>query len=127
MDGKSFKQVTNESHKIWKDALEMILVKGGTNRQKRIFYTSLYRVLERMVNISEYGRYYSGYDKKVHSDNGRPFYVDDWLWDTFRSQHPLLSIVEPEKQADMVQSYVRMYEQSGWMPTFPQFYGDSRL
>lgn len=124
MEGKSFEQISNQSHKIWKDALGRILVEGGTDRQKRIFYTSLYRAHERMVNISEYGRYYSGYDRKVHDDNGRPFYVDDWLWDTFRSQHPLLSIIEPEKQADMVQSYVRMYDQSGWMPTFPQFYGD---
>jgi len=124
MNGKSFEQVSKTSYMIWKDALGKIQVEGGTDRQKRIFYTSLYRGLERMVNISEYGRYFSGYDKKVHEDNGRPFYVDDWLWDTFRSHHPLLYIIEPERQVDMVQSYVQMYDQSGWMPTFPQFYGD---
>lgn len=124
MNGKSFGQVSEASHKIWENALGKIRVDGGTDRQKRIFYTSLYRAMERMVNISEYGRYYSGYDKKVHQDNGRPFYVDDWLWDTFRSLHPLLSILDPKQQVDMVQSYVLMYAQSGWMPTFPQFYGD---
>jgi len=124
MIGKSFEQVSDASYKIWKDALGKIQVDGGTDRQKRIFYTSLYRGLERMVNISEYGRYYSGYDKKVHEDKGRPFYVDDWLWDTFRSLHPLQYILDPEQQVDMVESYVQMYDQSGWMPTFPQFYGD---
>ncbi len=77
-----------------------------------------------MVNISEYGRYYSGYDGKVHEDEGRPFYADDWLWDTYRSLHPLMLILNPDQQADMVDSYIRMYEQSGWMPGFPQFYGD---
>ena len=77
-----------------------------------------------MVNISEYGRYYSAYDKKIHNDNGRPFYVDDWLWDTFRSLHPLMLILDPSQQADMVESYVRMYEQSNWMPGFPQFFGN---
>ena len=122
--GKSFEKISDESYRIWKKALGRIKIKGGTERQLRIFYTSLYRGLERMVNISEYGRYYSGYDKKVHEDNGRPFFVDDWLWDTFRSHHPLLYLIEPEMQVDMVQSYVNMYEQSGWMPTFPQFYGD---
>ena len=61
----------------------------GTERQ-RIFYTSFYRGLERMVNISEYGRYYSGYDHKIHDDNGRDFYVDNWLWDTFRATIPPL-------------------------------------
>lgn len=124
MTGKKFEQISEESHKIWEKALGRIEVSGGTDRQMRIFYTSLYRGLERMVNISEYGRYFSGYDKKIHEDKGRPFYVDDWLWDTFRSHHPLLYIIEPESQVDMVQSYVNMYEQSGWMPTFPQFYGD---
>jgi len=124
MEGKSFKQIVRESLKIWEKALNKIKVRGGTRAQKRIFYTSLYRVYERMINISEYGQYYSGYDKQVHEDNGKPFYVDDWLWDTFRSQHPLLTIIDPERQGDIVQSYVNMYEQSGWMPEFPQFYGD---
>ena len=124
MTGKSFEKISAESYGIWKDALGKIYAEGGTERQLRIFYTSFYRGLERMVNISEYGRYFSGYDKQVHDDNGRPFYVDDWLWDTFRCHHPLLYLIEPEMQVDMVQSYVNMYEQSGWMPTFPQFYGD---
>jgi predicted alpha-1,2-mannosidase len=124
MNGKSFSEISDQGYWIWKEALGKIQVTGGTERQKRIFYTSLYRGMERMVNISEYGRYFSGYDKKVHEDNGRPFYVDDWLWDTFRSHHPLLYLLDPAQQVDMVQSYVLMYEQSGWMPTFPQFYGD---
>ncbi len=122
--GKSFEGISDESYRIWRDALGRIYAEGGTERQLRIFYTCLYRGFERMVNISEYGRYFSGYDRKIHNDNGNPFYVDDWLWDTFRSHHPLLYIIEPDRQVDMVQSYVDMYDQSGWMPTFPQFYGD---
>jgi predicted alpha-1,2-mannosidase len=121
---KSFESIKEEGHQIWANELGKIKVEGGTERQKRIFYTSLYRANERMVNISEYGRYYSGYDGKVHEDEGRPFYVDDWLWDTYRSLHPLMLILNPGQQADMVESYIRMYEQSGWMPGFPQFYGD---
>ncbi len=122
--GKNFDQVKNESFRIWKNAINRIRVEGGTERQKRIFYTCLYRANERMVDISEYGKYYSGYDKQIHQTNGRPFFVDDWLWDTFRCLHPLGLILNPNQQADMVQSYVDMYQQSGWMPTFPQFYGD---
>lgn len=121
---KSFDDIKKISHSIWAEALGKIRVEGGTERQKRIFYTSLYRSMERMVNISEYGRYYSGYDKTIHHDEGRPFYVDDWLWDTYRSLHPLLLIINPSQQSDIIQSYVRMYEQSGWVPGFPQFYGE---
>ena len=121
---RNFNEIKQESHDIWSAALGKIKVEGGTERQKRIFYTSLYRSMERMVNISEDGRYFSGYDNKVHTDTIRPFYVDDWLWDTYRSLHPLMRILDPERQADMVESYITMYEQSGWMPGFPQFYGD---
>ena len=121
---KSFEDIKQNSYELWKDALGQIRVKGGTERQKRIFYTSLYRAKERMVNISEDGRYFSGYDDKVHENKFRSFFVDDWLWDTFRSLHPLGTILNPQQEADMVQSYVKMYEQDGWMPGFPQFYGD---
>ena len=124
MHNKSFESIKDESHKIWATELGKIQIKGGTEREKRIFYTSLYRSMERMVNISEDGRYFSGYDRKIHNDGGRPFFVDDWLWDTYRSLHPLMLILNPSQQADMVESYVRMYDQSGWMPGFPQFYGD---
>lgn len=123
-NNKSFESIKEESHQIWANNLGKIKVEGGTERQKRIFYTSLYRSMERMVNISEDGRYFSGYDDQIHQDGGRPFFVDDWLWDTYRCLHPLMSILDPSQQADMVESYIRMYEQSGWMPTFPQFYGD---
>jgi predicted alpha-1,2-mannosidase len=120
----TFNQVKTDSRKIWEKALGRIRIKGGTEQQKRIFYTSLYRTYERMINISEDGKYYSAYDRQVHDDRGRPFYVDDWLWDTFRSLHPLYMILDPAMQDDMVQSYVRMYEQGGWMPGFPEVFGD---
>ncbi|MFN8256319.1 MAG: GH92 family glycosyl hydrolase [Bacteroidales bacterium] len=122
--GIKFEKIKSASQKEWQQSLGKIIVKGGTERQKRIFYTSLYRCYERMVNISEEGKYFSGFDDKVHNDNGRAFFVDDWLWDTYRSLHPLMTILNPDLQSDMVNSYTLMYEQSGWMPGFPQVYGD---
>lgn len=68
--GKKFDLIMGESHQVWTKELGKIQVEGGTERLKRIFYTSLYRCNERMVNISEDGRYFSGYDGKVHEDGG---------------------------------------------------------
>lgn len=119
-----YEQLVARGRRLWNEALGKIKVEGGTEKQKRIFYTALYRAHERMVNISEYGKYFSGYDGKVHDDGGSDFYVDDWLWDTYRCLHPLQLLIEPEKSRDMLRSYVRMYEQSGWMPSFPLYYGD---
>jgi len=77
-----------------------------------------------MVNINEDGHYYSGYDKKVH-ESTRPFYVDDWVWDTYLALHPLRAILNPAMESDMLNSYTEMYGQSGWMPTFPVLFGDN--
>jgi predicted alpha-1,2-mannosidase len=107
----------------WNETLGRIAVEGGTAAQKRVLYTALYRCYERMINITEDGRYYSGFDHKVHED-ARPFYVDNWLWDTFRALEPLQTLLNPDVEADKIQSYVRMYQQSGTLPTFNNVAGN---
>ena len=111
----------------WNEALGKFVIKGSDEDAKTVFYTSLYRFYERPINISEDGKYYSGSDKKVHNDEGIDFYTDDWVWDTYRAAHPLRIIIDPKKQTDIIQSFVRMAKQTpeGWMPTFPEVTGDS--
>ncbi len=119
----SFDDLTLSGKRAWEKVINQIEVKGGTEAQKRTFYTSLYRTYERMVNINEGGRYFSGYDYRVH-ESARPFFVDDWTWDTYRAHHPLRTILDPQTENDILNSYTLMYEQSGWMPTFPQAFGN---
>ncbi len=119
----NFDKTKANARAAWEKALGQIQVEGGTLDQKRVFYTALYRSYERMVNISEDGQYYSAFDHKVHQD-ARPFYVDNWLWDTYRALEPLQTLLNPEMEADKVQSYVRMYEQLGWMPCFAVLWGN---
>lgn len=119
----SFAELSSAGKKNWTTVMSQVQVEGGTEAQKRSFYTALYRCYERMVDITEDGQYYSGYSKKIVKDS-RPFYVDDWSWDTYLAHHPLRTILNPAQQEDMLQSYVRMYEQSGWLPTFPVLFGD---
>ncbi len=121
-------QVKNEGRKVWNEALGKIEVKGGSEDDKVVFYTSLYRCYERPVNISEDGRYFSPSDHRVHDDGGRPFYTDDWLWDTYRATHPLRILIDAEVERDILTSFIRVSEQSGkqWFPTFPAVTGDSR-
>ena len=111
----------------WSKALDKVEIEGGTPEERRVFYTSLYRTYERMICLSEDGRYWSGFDKKVHDDEGVPFYTDDWLWDTYRATHPLRILLDPVKEQQMLTSYLRMAEQSpeGWLPTFPEVTGDT--
>ena len=118
-----FEELKGKATSTWNKKLGQIKVEGGTEAQRNVFYTSLYRYYERMVNISEDGKYYSAYDHTIHSDD-RDFYTDDWVWDTYLTQHPLRMILSPSVESDMLHSYVRMYEEGGWMPQFPILYKD---
>jgi predicted alpha-1,2-mannosidase len=121
--GRGFDKIKEQAKARWNETLGKITVQGGSEAQRHSFYTALYRCSERMVNISEDGRYYSAFDHEVHQD-ARPFYVDNWLWDTFRALEPLQTLLNPDMEADKLQSYVRMYQQSGWMPSFAVLWGD---
>jgi predicted alpha-1,2-mannosidase len=123
----SVDKIAKQGKEKWNDALSKIKIEGGSENDKVVFYTSLYRTYERMINISEDGKYYSAFDNQIHDDEGSPFYTDDWVWDTYRATHPLRTLIESGMESDMINSYVRMAQQTkeGWMPTFPEVTGDS--
>lgn len=124
IDAWEFDKLKENAHKIWAENLGQIEVQGGTEAQKRTFFTALYRTYERMVNITEDGKYYSNYDGKVHED-AQDFYIDDWIWDTYLAHHPLRALLDPGLENDMMNSYVRMYGQSGWLPQFCLLWGEN--
>ncbi|MCF8714983.1 GH92 family glycosyl hydrolase [Joostella atrarenae] len=125
---KNIDEIQREGREIWNEALGKIEVKGTSEDELKIFYTSLYRTFERPVCLSEDGRYYSAFDNKIHEDEGVPFYTDDWIWDSYRAQHPLRVLLDPKREEDIINSFIRMAEQMDnfWMPTFPEVTGDSR-
>lgn len=128
IDTYDVQMIADKGRAVWNNTLGKIKVDGSDEVAKTVFYTSLYRTYERMICISEDGYYYSAYDGKVHNDGGRPFYTDDWIWDTYRATHPLRIIIEPTMESDMIHSYVRMTREMprAWMPNFPEVTGDSR-
>lgn len=123
----NFEQVKSQARNVWNQALGAVTTVGGTGQQRTIFYTALYRSMGRMTDITEDGKYWSGYDNAVHNADGHDFYVDDGMWDTFRSLHPLQLLLNANRQEDMIRSYIRMYQQSGWLPTFPSVAGDQAV
>ena len=123
LTGVGFDQLKARAKAAWEKTIGKIKVEGGTTAQKRSFYTALYRCFARMVDISEHGKFFSAYDNKVH-EGSRPFYTDDYTWGNYLALHPLRMILDPKREADMLQSYVTMYEHSGWMPDYPRHFGD---
>ena len=112
-----FELTKNDAREIWNKALGKIKIEGGTERQKTIFYTALYRVMlgSQSIDLSEHGRYYSRFDKQVHETNGNNFYQMGSNWGSHHSLFPLCLLLEPEIQNDLMRSYVRMQQEGDWL------------
>lgn len=120
---KDFETIAAESKAAWNEVLGKVRVTGGTEAEKRVFYTAIYRATSRMHNYSVGGKYF-GFDGKIHDDGGEAYLCDDGIWDTYRAMYPLQLLLEPETHKNALRSYLRMYEESGWLPRFPHLYGN---
>jgi predicted alpha-1,2-mannosidase len=106
--GWDFEAVRAAAESQWRDALGRIEVSGGDDAQRRIFYSALYRSHTMPHDLS---------GENVWWASSEPHYEDFYtLWDTFRTLHPLLTIIEPERQRDMVRSLLDTYRHTGWLP-----------
>ena len=128
VSGKDIEILQAAARDIWNKALGKIRVQGGTEDDKVVFYTAMYRCYYRPVCISEDGRYYSPFDNKVHEDNGRPLYTNDGFWGGYQAYHPLRIFLDPQMEEDILNSYIMMAEQSEnfWMPSSPRITGERR-
>lgn len=119
----SYEEVMAACKARWNEVLGKVRVEGGTEQRLRSFYTAIYRATSRMHNYSVDGLY-RGFDGKIHEDGGFSYLCDDGIWDTYRGMHPLQLILEPKAHRDTVESYLRMYKESGWLPRFPRLNGN---
>jgi predicted alpha-1,2-mannosidase len=106
--GWDFEGVRRQAEDAWQQVLARVRVSGGTDEQRRIFYTALYR------------SHYMPHDltgENVWWQSSEPHYEDFYtLWDTFRTLQPLLTLIQPERERDMVRSLVDTYRHTGWLP-----------
>lgn len=114
--GRSFEQVVANTKNIWQQNLQCMQPAGITEDQKAIFYTALFHTMQFPREMSEYGRYYSGFDDKVHNGSS---YTDYSLWDTYRALHPLLLFTQPDRVSGMITAMLQMYKEGGWLPMWP--------
>ena len=119
MPGCDFDACRAEAAALWDAELEQITVTGGSEADREIFYSSLYRLKLMPTNFTEEGDLYAGFDGAAHQADGFSYYTDMSLWDTFRTFHPLMALIDPERANDMATSLVKMYEQGGDIPRWP--------
>ena len=106
--GAGFDEIRRRAAASWEQALSRIRVEGGTPDERQIFYTALYRSHYMPHDLS---------GENVWWQSSEPHYEDYYcLWDTFRTLHPLLTLIQPGRQRDMVRSLIDTYRHTGWMP-----------
>ena len=116
---EDFDQILAKAKQQWEDKLSLIRIEGGTDKQQTIFYTGLYHSFAMPTIFNDVNGEYLGFDGQVHKALGFTYYTDMSLWDTFRTVHPLYTMIAPGEQRDMVVSLVEMAKQGGYLPRWP--------
>ncbi len=103
--------------RAWRVELARIRVDGGTPAQLRVFYTALYHALLHPNIFSDANGSYRGFDGQVHRvQQGHVEYATFSGWDIYRTEIPLIALVDPGRASDMMRSLVHASGQMGWLP-----------
>ncbi len=113
-----FTKYQTKAREIWNQALSKIRVEGGIDSEKRTFYTALYHsMIHPNISQDSDGKYF-GMDHKTHTAKSFVDYTVFSLWDTFRALHPLMTIIDPARDADFVKTLVEKYREGGLLPVW---------
>lgn len=119
LDSWDFDSFKASNEKRWLDQLSVVELKDPSVNNKTVFYTALYHSFLLPWIISDVDGSYRGADGTVHQAKGKNQYGGFSTWDTFRTLHPLLSLLSPDRQNDMILSLLDDYSQSGKLPSGP--------
>ncbi len=111
-----FDAVRAKVHAAWVEKLSRLGVEGATDPEKIRLYTALYHALLYPREFSEYGRYYSAFDDRIHNGESYTAYS---IWDTFRAENSLLTLFAPERIDGMITALLQNFQEGGWMPKWP--------
>ncbi|MDA3879615.1 MAG: GH92 family glycosyl hydrolase [Prolixibacteraceae bacterium] len=105
----NFDRVLNEGQNLWEEMISRIEIdESATYEQKVMFYTGLYHTM--LMPVDRTGENPLWLSPKPYYDD---FYA---LWDTYRTSHPLLTLITPSRQADIVNCLIDIYKFEGYMP-----------
>lgn len=114
--GWDFSGIKNKAKNKWNKYLSKIEIEGGTEKEQRIFYTSLYHTALAPNLFMDIDGNFRGVDHKVHKAEGFTNYTVFSLWDVFRTEMPLLTIIEPSRMNDFIKTFLSMYKIAGRLP-----------
>ncbi|UII20883.1 GH92 family glycosyl hydrolase [Fulvivirga ligni] len=111
-----FQEVASVANREWNQELSKVQVSMPTEKQMKVFYTSLYHTMIAPSIFQDINGQYRGADGKVYTDTSFHNYTTYSLWDTYRAAHPLYTLVQAERVKDFVKSFLNIYNQQGKLP-----------
>ncbi|WP_411898579.1 GH92 family glycosyl hydrolase [Elizabethkingia bruuniana] len=115
----NFDQVAANADKVWENEVSKIKIEAKSKSLKRIFYSALYHTALTPTLYSDKDGEYGNYKNEIKKmPNGEQRYTLYSLWDTFRAEHPLLTITQPEKYTSLINSMLAFYDEYGLLPVW---------
>lgn len=117
-EGFDFEKVRAQAGNIWEEALSRISVETPVDSLKTIFYTALYHTQVAPVTFSDLNGEFRKENDSIEKANGYTAYSTLSLWDTFRAENPLLTLIAPDKVSDIINSMLAYYDARGVLPVW---------
>ncbi|MHB8579119.1 MAG: GH92 family glycosyl hydrolase [Ignavibacteriaceae bacterium] len=114
----NFKRVEKSAANAWQKELGKIEIDTPDKSLKEIFYTALYHTMIEPSLFSDVNGDFKGADSLIHKAVGYNQYTVFSLWDTFRAEHPLFTIIEQNRVNDFIRSMLAHYEETGLLPVW---------
>ncbi len=118
MPGWDFDSTVDKASKEWNRELARIKVKTDNQNDLTKFYTAMYHSMIVPATFSDVNGYYRGADDKVYHNPDMTAYTIYSLWDTYRAEMPLLSIINPDRNKDMINNMVAIADEQGRLPVW---------
>ncbi len=119
LQGKTIEQVMAEAVATWDKELGKIKVESANKEYLKTFYTALYHCFTSPYLYSDLDGRYRGQDGEIHEGDGKhQMYTVFSLWDTYRSLHPLLNIIDRKRTEDFLYTFMQHYRQGGMLPVW---------
>jgi predicted alpha-1,2-mannosidase len=122
---KPFDEVRAAAESTWASRLAVLDVDGRSDRDRRILYTALYHTALMPTLASDVDGTYRGIDNNVHAAKGFRYFTDFSLWDTYRTLHPLVTLLYPDDARELAASLTAMAKDAGFVPRWPIATGES--
>lgn len=115
--GWDFEEVRKNARQDWNSYLGKIDIDTPDEEQKTVFYTAMYHTGIQPSLFTDIDGRYRSIDRSIRqTDEDSPIYTIFSLWDTFRAYHPLMTIIEPEKDMQFIRTLLRQYQEGGILP-----------